>query len=329
MGRRRKSGKHLPQCVYEKHGAYYFVKAGKWYRLGSDLSDALAEYARRFENPKGGMADLVERVFTHVRPRLSKNTVAQYRIAANRVKEAFAEFTPRQVMPKHVAALKADMASTPNMGNRVLSFLRLVFTHAVEWQEADFNPCVGIQRHAEAKRKRYITDQEYAAIYAHAVPRMQVIMDLCYLTGQRVGDILKIRMTDLVEDGISFTQEKTGTRLCVRWTPALRDAVKRALDLRGNVLGPYLFRTRNRAATPPSYRTVRDQWDNAVKLAKVEDAHIHDLRAKALTDAKRQGRDAQALAGHASAAMTDRYIRLREVPIVDGPSPPSSQRQTA
>jgi len=39
--------------------------------------------------------------------------------------------------------------------------------------------------------------------------------------------------------------------------------------------------------------------------------HFHDLRAKAVTDAKRaHGRDfAQALAGHASCEMTDAYVR--------------------
>ena len=39
---------------------------------------------------------------------------------------------------------------------------------------------------------------------------------------------------------------------------------------------------------------------------------FHDIRAKALTDAKRLGLDAQALAGHSSATMTEHYIKQRE-----------------
>ena len=39
----------------------------------------------------------------------------------------------------------------------------------------------------------------------------------------------------------------------------------------------------------------------------------HDLRAKALTDTDAQGGDAQALAGHASAQMTQRYIKQKLV----------------
>jgi hypothetical protein len=43
------------------------------------------------------------------------------------------------------------------------------------------------------------------------------------------------------------------------------------------------------------------------------------MRAKALTDAKRQGYDPQVLAGHTDARMTARYIRLRETPLATGP----------
>ena len=289
----------------------------------------MAEYARRFDNPRGGMPELVEKVLTHISPKLSKNTIDQYKIAAARIKETFAEFAPDQIRPKHVAALKMDMADTPNMANRVLSFLKTVFTYAVEWQLVDSNPCVGIRRHAEGKRQRYITDDEYAAIYAKANPRMQVIMDLLYLTGQRVGDVIAIKRSDINDDGIAFDQQKTGAKLLVRWTPELRDAIARANALNGNVLGPTLFRTRSHGKGAPSYGATRDQWNDAVTAAGVKDAHIHDLRAKSLTDAKRQGKDAQMLAGHTSPAMTDRYIRLREVPVVDGPTFSRQAKKTA
>ena len=58
--RQRKVDRHLPPCVYQKHGAYWLVRAGKWHRLGTDLSLSLAEYGRRISAPKGGMADLIE-----------------------------------------------------------------------------------------------------------------------------------------------------------------------------------------------------------------------------------------------------------------------------
>lgn len=329
MGRPRKSDKHLPPCVYEKHGAFYHVKEGRWTRLGSDLSQALAEYARRFDNPKGGIPDLVERVLAHIAPNLAKNTNAQYKIAGARIKEALGEFAPHQVLPRHVAAVKADMSSTPNMANRVLSLLRIVFAHAVEWQIVDSNPCIGILRHKEGKRGRYLTDTEFSAIYAEAPERLQVIMDILYLTAQRVGDVLRIRQSDIGEEGISFKQEKTDVKLTVRWTPEMRAAVARANSFGGNVVSMNLFRTRARGGKPPSYGVTKDQWNEAVAAAGISDAHIHDVRAKSLTDARRQGKDAQALAGHSNEAMTERYIRLREGPVVEGPTFASKAKKTA
>ena len=54
----------------------------------------------------------------------------------------------------------------------------------------------------------------------------------------------------------------------------------------------------------------------AVAKAGVTDFHFHDIRAKALTDAKRQGMNAQTLAGHESEEMTAHYIKHREVETV-------------
>src|SRR5690606_5883553 len=103
---------HLPACMYQKHGAYYLVRKGKWERLGTDLQDALMLYAKRIAaGTQGGMPDLIDRALKHhcTHKKLSPNTVAQYEIAAERLKAIFAEFEPHQVLPKHVAAVKMDL----------------------------------------------------------------------------------------------------------------------------------------------------------------------------------------------------------------------------
>lgn len=328
MNRPRKKDRHLPPRVHFKHGAYYYVHAGKWERIGATLQDALAEYGRRVEPPKGSMAALIERVYQHHTPTLAESTRSQYRIAADALKKAFAEFSPEQVKGKHVAAFKLAGKAAPNMTNRKLSFLRTVFTYAVEWQLVSDNPCIGVKRHDEDERDRYITDAEYAAIYAKAGPRLRVIMDLLYLTGQRIRDVLVIHRSDLTDEGILFkprkTKGSTKVKICVEWSPDLRAAVERANALNGNVRAMTLLTGRPRKkgspVKPPDYRTVKDQWDKACAEAGVDDATPHDLRAKALTDAEKQGIDPQVLAGHASAAMTKRYLRLHSTAVIPGPS---------
>jgi integrase len=143
------------------------------------------------------------------------------------------------------------------------------------------------------------------------------VLELCYYTGQRVGDVLRIRRADLIGEGIAFTQQKTGSKLIVRWTPELRAAVERAKQLHGNIAALTLLHSRTGRA--PRYNAVREQWAAACRVAGVEDARLHDIRAMAATVAKRQGLDAQALLGHADPSTTKGYLRGREPAVVEGP----------
>ncbi|MCB2251115.1 tyrosine-type recombinase/integrase [Pseudomonas chlororaphis] len=320
--RPRKKDRHLPACMYEKHGAYYLVRKGKWKRLGSDFQASLAEYAKIIDqSSQGGMGKVIDDAFEQMKKKLKPNSIKQYESACVRLKEAFAEFEPRDVLPRHVAALKMHMADTPNMSNRVISVLRGVFSYALEQQLVDSNPCTGIRRHPEKKRERYISDNEFAAICAKSSDNMRVIYQMCYLTGQRIGDVLAIRLADISADGIAFTQEKTGARLIVRMTPDLEDLIARVKALPRKIRGLTLFCS-PRGGKPVHYSSVKDAFAIACKKAGVTDATIHDLRAKSLTDTDDQGNNAQKLGGHTDAKMTARYLRLRKIDVAEPPAMP-------
>jgi integrase len=310
LPRRRQSASLLPPCVYFKHGAHWLVKKGKWSRLGVTLAEALEAYARIVEVRKGSMPELIERVFAYHCRDKAKSTIDQYRHAADRLKEIFKAADPGQVKSKHVAAVKVSLAETPNMANRITSFLRTVFAYAVEWQIVDSNPCIGVKRHAERKRTRLIDDAEWRAIHAHAGHRLKVIMELQYLTGQRITDVLKIRRSQITDEGVAFEQQKTGEKLVVRWSRHLRAAVAAAEALSAGK-PPALTLLRGRYNGPPDYRSVLKQWNDACKAAGVEDARLNDGRAKSATAANAQGLSAQALLGHTTPQHTDRYIRDR------------------
>lgn len=311
---------HPVKCVYWKHGAYWLVKRGRWERIGSTLEEALAEYARREAVTKDGkLPTLIETTLARHCRGLSANTRTQYRIAADVLKRKLAAFDrPDQIKSRHVAKIKADGVAHPNMANRVVSLLRTLFGYWVEEQLCDANPCVGVARHMEPKRKRYITDDEWTAIYKKAPKRLQVIMRVQYLTGQRINDVLGIKRNQITEAGLEFAQQKTGARLLVRWSPDLRLAVDDALALHGGVKHMTLFLGRDGGR--PDYRSVLEQWHRVRIAAGVADAKPNDLRAKAATDARRQGKDATALLGHKNKSMTDRYLRDRQTPEVEGPS---------
>lgn len=318
MNRPRKKDRHLPRCVYHKHGAYWLVRKGKWTRLADDLKGGLTAYASIYEAPKGGMAELIDDAFTEMKPRLSVNTVRQYTQAAAKLKKMLVEFAPEQVKPVHAAGIKKAMNKTPNMANRVLSFARQVFDYALEQQQVTLNPFVGIRRHPEAKRGRLISADEYSAIYEKSGDRLQVILDLLRLTGQRISAVLRIRRSDLLDEGIRFPPHKTETKRIVKWTAELEEVVARAKVLNGNIRALTLLH--NRRGKAPDYRTIHDQWAKACRAGGVEDVTLHDLRALAATEAEKQGKNPTELLGHTSEQQTRRYLRGREEKVVEGPS---------
>jgi integrase len=314
--RPRKKDRHLPPCVYIKHSAYWLVKAGKWTRLGADLPTALREYAKMASTTQNGMDGLLNRWLESITGTVADNTLAAYTQAAKRVKVVFAEFEPAQIKPRDVAEWMTHESKSPSRANLMRTVLKLSMDKAVLMGLADSNPVLYVKKATEPERTRYITDAEYQAIHAQSSPELRAIMGLCYYTAQRIGDVLAIKLADLTDDGIAVRQQKTKSRVTIEWSPELRAIVADCKGMGGNVRGMHLL-CYNGAQY--QYKTIWKQWDKARKAAGVEDAHIHDLRAKSLTDATKQGLNAMALAGHANQAMTDHYVKQRVIPLVQGP----------
>jgi integrase len=317
MNRPRVRDKHLPRNVYHRHGAYYFVRGGKWTRLGASLKEALNKYAGLYEAKEGTMPALIVKALPSILAGVKPNTAKQYEIAARKLAKILADYEPQEVTPADIKKMMQDMAGTPNMANRCLSLLRGVFEYALGIYVTS-NPCIGTKRHKELKRDRLISIDELAAIYQASRPRLQVIISLLLLTGQRVGDVLAIRRADLTPEGIQFRQQKTGSKVAVAWNTELREAVERAKGLSTKIGALTLLS--NRRGKTPDYRTVRQQWDDACEKAGVTDAHLHDLRAMAATWTRREGKNPTALLGHSNVIQTERYLRDREATLAEGPS---------
>lgn len=309
--RPRKTDRHLPPCVYLNHGAYYLVRRGKWIRLGTDLPTALAAYARHASAPSSGMPGLLTRWLEDAQ--IAEKTRKTYAVVVRQLSAILAEFSPDQVTARSIMAIMHHHRRKPGMANHMRTVLIGALDLAFLEERVERNVARDVRPIKTTARDRYLTDAEFKAIYAKATPTMQTIMDLCYHTGQRISDILSIRHADLGVDGIAFKQQKTKHRMLVAWSPDLEATVARARALHQSVRGMTLLHTRR--GTPFTYSTVRTLWDRAVVAAGVEDAHIHDLRAKAATDAKEQGQDSKKLLGHASESSHNRYLRSKETPV--------------
>ena len=104
----------------------------------------------------------------------------------------------------------------------------------------------------EKARDRYIEDWEvveFLSIYSKrkvgSVLAVQAYIRLKLLTGMRRGDMLRLTMSDLKEDGIHLkpgkTEDSTGEALIYMWSDELRKAVDAAKAARPVRLSPFLF----------------------------------------------------------------------------------------
>jgi integrase len=316
----RRTNRTLPPCLYLKSGRYWFVKRNKWHDFGIDHYEALKRYAEA-HRPKSmhGMGKLLDDWLELAGDSVKASTLSHYRSAVeSKIKPAFIEFSPDQVESPDVAAFLYHHRAHPNMANRMRTILKLAFDLAIRQGIARTNPVLATQRNKEAKRTRHLTDAEWGAIHSRAGDTLQAIMDVSFLTAQRIGDVLKIRLSDIRPSGHLYVkQEKTGKELLIEINGELREAIESA-RAKGSVRSLYLFSQPN--GKPWSYWAIRDKWKAAAAAAGIEDTRLHDNRAKSLTEASRQGLDAKTLAGHASQAMTDRYIRDKALDVATPPS---------
>lgn len=321
--------------MYQKHGAYWYVKANKWTRLSDDLRTALVMHAdivakkvkSAGDEASSGMVKLIEAAMPGILKKKSENTVKQYTVVKTKLLQVFSSSEPEEVLPVHIKRFMREWADIPNMANRRLSVMRQIFEYALAEEMIEANPCAGIKRLDEKKRTRYITDDEYARIWTHATPDARVMIDLQYLTGQRIDDVLHLRWSDVREDGVYLEPDKvedsSGAKILIAMTDDLRAVLGAARALPRKTRGETILCTA-RGGRQYAYETARDMLDGAAERAGVEDFRPNDFRAKCITDAEIQGLDSQALGGHTTRQMTLRYIRQR---ITKTATPPSRIRQ--
>ena len=316
MGRKRQSRKDLPERVYQKHGAYYFVGINKkWSLLGKNLSEALKKYGSFMEPVKlHTLGQVFDRYLVEIVSEQKANTQINKRLAIRRLRPVFSAVAPATVKPVHVYEYvdlrqKKNGKAAANLDQSVLSD---VFTHAIRWGVCEKNPVKETKRFILPKRNRYVTDAEFNLLYGKANQLVKAVMDMATITGLRIGDVLKIKLGDIQNDELSVVTQKTGKKLIFKIVDDLADAIARSKALHRPVLSTFLFCT-HRGGRITVYN-FDQQWQRAKRKAGLHEAdlHFHDLRGKAATDGKADGVNVQQLLGHSSSSTTDGYIRARE-----------------
>ncbi|MFN7726300.1 MAG: tyrosine-type recombinase/integrase [Rubrivivax sp.] len=346
----------LPTGVFPKGRWYYRVRAEGakrvWVKL-SLIDDGLpAMYQALAAKLAEGLADdrmpaVIAAWQRDVMPRHAPKTQIDERSMCRQLSESFSEFRAGQVQAPDVAEYLAPLRVKPRTHNGHRSMLREIMRYSVERGFRTDNPVDHIKTMSTPARTRYITDSELRRIkvagirseaggFARSGHMLAALIDLAYLTGQRIGDLLELRWQrdpddidapHVTPEGLRFrpskTRKKTGAGVVIEWTPKLRDTVDRIKRLQAErllkrkasqrVVSGYLITGQD--GTPLTYDGAHSMWKRALKKSGVVGVHFHDLRAKALTDKEAaEGMPAARTMGtHSTEAQTADYVRSRGV----------------
>jgi integrase len=127
------------------------------------------------------------------------------------------------------------------MGNLTISVLKKLMAYAVDIGLRDTNPLIGIVRYRLGSHHTW-SDEEIAAYETHwpLGTRERLAFALLLYTGQRVGDVARLKRSDISGGMIRLVQEKTGTPLAIPVHPALDRALRA-----GPTKGVYLIGDRS------------------------------------------------------------------------------------
>jgi integrase len=277
------------------------------------LGIALTKYASLIGANWSGrtLGDVIDRYRAEVLPlKRSEQTRDDQAKQLDRLKIAFGHFLPDNVTAQHCykyadARRSKDGKRVPIAARHEISLLGHVFGKAIKWGIATGNPVRGIELDRSPKRQQ-VTMAQVEALKALANPRMAAAIDLAVNIGQRRGDLLTLRHSDLTDE-LHIQQSKTGAKIDMTRSAAMDAIVARLKAFKPDIPNQYLIRQRNgKPYTQDGFSAI---WQRLmVKYAKTGATRFtfHDLRSVS-ADGAATAEEARDRLGHADVSTTKRY----------------------
>lgn len=214
--------------------------------------------------------------------------------------------------------------------NRMAQVVRMVLIDVFkEAQHAGhvppgFNPAQATKQPRNRVNRQRLSLPEWQAIFdsvSRRQPYLKCGMLLALVTGQRLGDICNLKFSDIWDDMLHITQEKTGSKLaiplnlkCDALNITLREVISQCRDA---VVSKYLVHYRHTTSQANrgdqvSANTLTTAFKKArekcgIKWEQGTAPTFHEQRSLSERLYREQGLDTQKLLGHKSRKMTDRY----------------------
>ena len=340
--------------VNKVYWRYKHPITGKFHSLGTDEAEATAiaiEANKRLaEQQTRQIMAITDRISTSSGKSISTNTwlerywkIQQERLKSGDIKENTIKqkakpvsLLKERVGMKLISAVNVrDVAQIldeylaegqPRMAQVIRSVLIDVFKEAQHAGEVPpgYNPALATKQPRRKITRQRLTLEEWQKIFDIADENHKYMgnaMLLAIVTGQRLGDISRMKFSDIWDDHLHVEQEKTGSKIAIplalrcnaiNWS--LRDVISRCRDY---AVSPYLvhfFRTTSQAERGAQVkpRTLTMNFSKAIDSADIDwgqgtPATFHEQRSLSERLYKAQGINTKDLLGHKTQQQTDRY----------------------
>ncbi len=232
----------------------------------------------------------------------------------------------RDVTRQQIASLHHKMKGTPGAANRTMALLSKMLNLAEEWgwREDGSNPCRHIQRYAERKMERYLSNAELERLgdvltqcesqkseSSTAIAAIRFLI----LTGARLGEALSLQWShvDLDRSCLFLPDSKTGRKTIYVNAPTCSLLAAR-LDFAS--ITPWVFGSDVNPGSP--LVNLRKPWHRIRAIAGLHGVRLHDLRHSFASIAAAGGLSLPligALLGHKHPTTTARYAHLAAEPL--------------
>jgi integrase len=298
------------------------------FRLGKTLAEAHKEFGKRTgrtENVRN-VGALLDRYARDVVPTKAARTQKDSYVYIKRLKSVFGEESLHDIKPQDIYRY-LDERKAKTSGRLEKALLSHAFTKAIQWGYITAHPFKHqLEIKKEKKARRYIEDWEIDAFMSlqprrkgDSITWLQAYVELKLLTGLRKGDMLRLKESQLEQEGIKVTTGKTADSVIILWTDSLRNAIARVKAARPVDISPYLFCTRrgkpyiDESGDTSAFNSI---WQRCMLERILKETNIterfkeHDLRAKASSDLERI-EDATALLTHSDSKVTKAFYRRK------------------
>ena len=217
----------------------------------------------------------------HVEAKSKDRTFTEYKRLVERiVKPELGRLKVDEVRSSDIERLHLKFRATPYQANRLVALLSKMFNWS--GRRGERNPCVGIERFAEQKRRRYLSSAELARLGAALTraeeeeltsPYVIAAIRLLVFTGARLTEILTLRWdhVDLERGFLNLADSKTGAK-----TIYLNVAAKRLLTTLPRLDGnPFVVPGERQGK---HLVNLEKPWRKIRGLAQLPDVRLHDLR---------------------------------------------------